>query len=263
MQHIGFMGSPFEGNWIKNKKNYKLAFASGEVKRLFRKIGHKVEDYPVIYPPIIGETEKYSLNRNINGPIRIGYSGLIMPSKGVHKLLEAIARLKKDQIEFRLDLAGEIFSKQYFNQCKYFIKENNIEEEVNWLGFINPEEMGKFYREIELLVFPSIYPEAFGMVVAEAMSYGVLPISSGVGGAFEVVVHGTDGLIYEPENSIDLYRKLKWCSKNRDNVKRMGRKARLNSLKRFSIKESGKQISNIFGEMIQSKSLDKRANEKP
>jgi glycosyltransferase involved in cell wall biosynthesis len=38
----------------------------------------------------------------------------------------------------------------------------------------------------EVLVFPSTFPEAFGMVAAEAASAGVLPVSAAHSGALEV-----------------------------------------------------------------------------
>ena len=33
IQHIGFMGSPFPGDWIPKKQPFKLAYASGGVKK--------------------------------------------------------------------------------------------------------------------------------------------------------------------------------------------------------------------------------------
>ena len=36
------------------------------------------------------------------------------------------------------------------------------------------------------------------MVVAEAMSCGVIPVSTGVGGAYEVITHEVDGLLVDP-----------------------------------------------------------------
>ena len=84
-----------------------------------------------------------------------------------------------------------------------------IGHNIEWLGFIDPDKMIEFYNNIDILVFPSLYKEAFGMVVAEAMSNGILPISTGVGGAIEVITHGIDGLLVEPGESMDLYRKIK------------------------------------------------------
>ena len=88
------------------------------------------------------------------------------------------------------------------------------------------------------------------MVVAEAMSRGVLPISSGVGGAFEVVTHGIDGFLFDPDNSEDLYRKLRWCAKNKEVMFKMSQRGKKHAQKRFSIRRSGSQLDRIYKAMV-------------
>ena len=46
--------------------------------------------------------------------------------------------------------------------------------------------MAELLPEAEALVMPSTFPEAFGMVAAEAAACGVLPVSAGHSGMLEV-----------------------------------------------------------------------------
>ncbi len=53
-------------------------------------------------------------------------------------------------------------------------------------GRLEHDEVARLVPACEALVFPSTFPEAFGMVAAEAASAGVLPLSAAHSGALEV-----------------------------------------------------------------------------
>jgi len=59
-------------------------------------------------------------------------------------------------------------------------------ESVMFAGRLEHEEVGGLVPATDALVFPSTFPEAFGMVAAEAAAAGVLPVSAGHSGALEV-----------------------------------------------------------------------------
>ena len=57
---------------------------------------------------------------------------------------------------------------------------------VAFAGRLEHDEVGALVPACDALVFPSTFPEAFGMVAAEAAAAGVLPVSAGHSGAAEV-----------------------------------------------------------------------------
>ena len=57
---------------------------------------------------------------------------------------------------------------------------------VEWIGRLEHSEVAELLPGAEALVMPSTFPEAFGMVAAEAAACGVLPVSSGHSGMLEV-----------------------------------------------------------------------------
>jgi glycosyltransferase involved in cell wall biosynthesis len=57
---------------------------------------------------------------------------------------------------------------------------------VEWLGRLEHDEVAALLPHAEALVMPSTFPEAFGMVAAEAASCGALPVSAGHSGMREV-----------------------------------------------------------------------------
>jgi glycosyltransferase involved in cell wall biosynthesis len=65
---------------------------------------------------------------------------------------------------------------------------------VRFSGRLEHDEVGELVPACDALVFPSTFPEAFGMVAAEAASAGVLPVSAHHSGAAEVSAALAEGL---------------------------------------------------------------------
>jgi glycosyltransferase involved in cell wall biosynthesis len=61
-----------------------------------------------------------------------------------------------------------------------------LAERVSWVGRLEHSELARLLPACEALVVPSTFPEAFGMVAAEAAACGVLPISAAHSGLAEV-----------------------------------------------------------------------------
>jgi glycosyltransferase involved in cell wall biosynthesis len=57
---------------------------------------------------------------------------------------------------------------------------------VEFIGRLEHDEVAELLPDSEALVMPSTFPEAFGMVAAEAAACGVLPVSAGHSGMLEV-----------------------------------------------------------------------------
>jgi glycosyltransferase involved in cell wall biosynthesis len=65
---------------------------------------------------------------------------------------------------------------------------------VGFAGRLEHDEVAELVPACDALVFPSTFPEAFGMVAAEAASAGVLPVSAHHSGAAEVSAALGEGL---------------------------------------------------------------------
>src|SRR3954454_17812957 len=61
-----------------------------------------------------------------------------------------------------------------------------LPERVAWCGRLEHAELADLLPACEALVMPSTFPEAFGMVAAEAAACGALPVSAGHSGMAEV-----------------------------------------------------------------------------
>ncbi len=61
-----------------------------------------------------------------------------------------------------------------------------LADSVEFVGRLEHDEVAELLPDAEVLVMPSTFPEAFGMVAAEAAACGALPISAGHSGMREV-----------------------------------------------------------------------------
>jgi glycosyltransferase involved in cell wall biosynthesis len=68
----------------------------------------------------------------------------------------------------------------------YLEAAKGIADSVEFIGRLEHDEVAELLPGAEALVMPSTFPEAFGMVAAEAAACGVLPVSAGHSGMWEV-----------------------------------------------------------------------------
>ncbi len=124
-------------------------------------------------------------------PTTFGYIGRLESAKGIETLLRAVTTLNERGRKFAVRLAGS-GDAQYVAHLKQAWPLANVE----YLGFCNPAD---FYRNIDVLVFPSESYESFGTVIVEAYSQGVPVIASRCGGPAELVTRKT-GKLVDPGN---------------------------------------------------------------
>lgn len=68
---------------------------------------------------------------------------------------------------------------------------------VHFLGFQQQEDLGAVYADADMLVLPSVYEETWGLVVNEAMQFGVpCVVSDRVGCAPDLIITGRTGAVF-------------------------------------------------------------------
>jgi glycosyltransferase involved in cell wall biosynthesis len=127
------------------------------------------------------------------GPLRLGFLGRIEAAKGVELLLATLRPLKAD---FRLHIGGvgndELVAR---------LKNQYSDQRFVWLGRVDPNE---FYRQIDVLVVPSLWNEPFGLVIGEANSHGIPVVAARRGGIPEIVQDGRTGFLFNPDQPSEL-----------------------------------------------------------
>lgn len=100
------------------------------------------------------------------------YIGSIEPRKGIHLLLDSLFLLKKENQDFKMNIVGKIIDDTYYQTLLDKISLYKLEKEVVFHGRVSSNVLHEFLMTTELFVFPSLL-EGYGMVLMEAMSYGI------------------------------------------------------------------------------------------
>jgi len=116
-------------------------------------------------------------HKQLTIPIQLLFVGRVDQSKGVDHLLAVAHKLKQHGLQFELTLVGDSPERPKFEA---FIKQNDLVQEVNFVGWQNMANLYHFYQRAHLIVFPST-SEGWPKVLSEAMAHGVVPIASNVG----------------------------------------------------------------------------------
>jgi glycosyltransferase involved in cell wall biosynthesis len=130
----------------------------------------------VIWNPIDFAPRTRKRMRAADADIVFGFLGRIEPSKGVDVLLEACRKLPTKG--WRLLVAGRAID----GLERYRGLADGLP--VDFIGFAERDD---FFDQIDCLVVPSVWPEAFGRTVAEAYAREVPVIGSKIGGIAEQI----------------------------------------------------------------------------
>lgn len=138
--------------------------------------------------------------------------GSISKRKGHLLLIDAIAKVVKENPTVKLNILGALSDKDYYMQIQCSIKEKGLEDHITVYPNIAYEDMLKFFTQAELFVLHT-EEESQGIVFCEAMAAGLPIVATNVGGVPWVVSDGKNGLLSKfgdidlfAENIIELLR---------------------------------------------------------
>lgn len=138
--------------------------------------------------------------------VELLFVGSLISRKGVNILIEAIERLKGEEVIFRLKIAGD--GPERFN-LERKAKELEILDSVNFMGYIpDPSRLFKLYRNADIFVLPT-FSEGFPRVLYEAMGSGLPIITTPVSGISFIMKNKQNALFIRPGSVEDIVLKVK------------------------------------------------------
>lgn len=178
-----------------------------------------------------GLTEEQIVARAcLPGPLRIAFVGNLIPRKGLHVLLDALARLPRDAWELTVvgnPAADPRYTRRIMNHPLRSASRAGGPSRgrgVSFLGSISDDELGRVLRSHHVLAVPSTY-EGFGIVYVEGMSQGLPALATTAGGASEIITEGENGFLVEPDDPVALAARLTLLYRDRDRLAQMSRAA--------------------------------------
>lgn len=170
------------------------------------------------------------------------FVGRLASEKGLPHLLNIWAKLENDFPDWKLQILGDGKEKTFVETR---IKELNLSR-CEVLGFQKPEP---YYNKAKIFCMTSLY-EGFGLVLVEAMKYGVVPFAfKSYPNVVDIISDGKDGILVTPFDTEEYATKLRDVMSHPDKLQFFSQQAEIKSQK-FSMEKIGHRWEVLFDEVI-------------
>ena len=186
-----------------------------------------------------------------NTAVRVGVVTRITPEKGIHVLVSAMRELKGKKDVQLLIVGGPYFEKDvaYMGALKQEVADLGIEDSVIFTGFLSDTRIVTSLLDIVLV--PSIIPEACPRTIIEAMAVGKPVIATPLGGSKELVTPET-GILVPPEDASAVAEAIATLATDRERLTVMGEAARDRAVQLFSSKKNTILTEAVYNELLET-----------
>lgn len=132
-------------------------------------------------------------NLSESDEFKLLYVGRMEPRRNCFFLLDLLKNVNQKGINCRLLIVGkgkEEYTRKFFDK----VKKMGLENKITYYDFIAQDELPYLYKKCDVFLLPTNY-EIFGMVLLEAMYFGVPTITTFNGGSVTIMKDGYNGYI--------------------------------------------------------------------
>ena len=166
------------------------------------------------------------------------FVGRLSSGKGVRTLLHAWRWLKGIPLKIIGD--GPLI-----DEVRSFLKTYELDG-VERLGQRESQAVIRMMKAARFLVLPSASYEGFPMTIGEAFACGVPVIAAGLGAMAELIGDRQTGLHFAAGDPEDLAAKIEWAWTHPEEMKAMGREARLEYETKYTAERNYEMLIDIY-----------------
>jgi glycosyltransferase involved in cell wall biosynthesis len=195
--------------------------------------------------------EKQDLKSELGIPdnsLVVGTVGRLVPVKGPEFLIEAARYIHSKHHNTSFVFTGDGPLKQDLEQKA---RKLGIEKNILFLGW--RDDVARIICIYDIFCLPSLN-EGMGRVLVEAMALGKPIVASDIGGIPDLVVHGKNGFLVPPKNSLQLARHIQILIEDKEKREKMGQAGKEMALN-FSKEIMVEKISNLYKELMTQKKI--------
>ncbi|MDK1030507.1 MAG: glycosyltransferase family 4 protein [Planctomycetia bacterium] len=202
------------------------------------------------------DTGDWGRELGISGHPTVIHPARMLPWKGVIYSVKALGKLRKRFPDIRLiitdtdkivDWIDEL--RGYRDDVHKFIADRGLTENVICRSFSYFELPG-VYNHCDVVIYPTIGEEPFGLVPIEGMACEKPVVVSASGGLVESVVDGETGYIVKKADSDALADRIGKLLEDKELATRMGKAGRQRVLKLFTRQRMTRQVVSLYRKAI-------------
>jgi len=171
----------------------------------------------------------------------------LWPQKGVHVLLEALARLRARDLP--VVIAGDGPERATLTRRAAALGLAG----VRFVGSLNRDAIRSLYQQSRWVVVPSLWPEIFGLICVEAFASGRAVIAAAIGGLPELVTPGADGWLFPPGDAEALAGQMDWMLRHPEAAQAMGAAARQKVEQDYALDQHYQRIYNLYQTVLRER----------
>jgi len=178
------------------------------------------------------------------------FVGRLNAWKGQQLFVEAATRIAEQHAQALFLVAGDAPNKQphFREEFLELLEAKGLGERLRFLGFF--ADTHALYSAANASVVPSLLPEPFGLVAAEAMAASLPVIAADHGGLAEIVEHGVTGLCFEPGNLERLMEAMQSLLQDPRAAQAMGQAGKLRQERLFSVGRYQKDFLQLYDDVL-------------
>lgn len=123
----------------------------------------------------------------------IGYIGQLEGRRNIDFLINTFSKVNKENSNTKLLIIGK-GTEEYEKMCTNLIRKDKLEDKIIIIKQINQDSIKEIYKLMDIFLLATSY-EIFGMVLLEAMYYGIPVITTYNGGSSAMIKNGYNGYI--------------------------------------------------------------------
>jgi teichuronic acid biosynthesis glycosyltransferase TuaC len=172
--------------------------------------------------------------------------GNLIPSKGHELLLRALSHILPGYPNVSCEIVGDGPEREHLSKLAH---DCNIADKINFLGRQNRKQVADAMRRCTLFALPSRY-EGLGCVYLEAMSAGKPAIACRGQGIDEIIRHGSNGWLIEPDNVPELIAAITTLLGDVQLRHQIGEAARRTVLQRFTSSLQASELAAVYRKCV-------------
>jgi glycosyltransferase involved in cell wall biosynthesis len=186
----------------------------------------------------------------VKDPNRVVFTGSLQEKKGIYQLMKAWNLVCEWMPQARL----EVFGRGALDRVKAVL-DVRAADSVHFVGHVSRKELFRHLAEASVAVFPS-YAECFAMGPMEAMACGTTVIYTSRSSGLELITHGVDGLVIDPDDVEDLARQIVYVLQHSERNLELARRGRERVTNHFDITFVAQRHEAFYRGLIAGESND-------
>jgi glycosyltransferase involved in cell wall biosynthesis len=171
-------------------------------------------------------------------------------SKGIDVLLHAWGRMMHEPSGWRTNLKPKLClvgDGNLLSQLEHIAKELDIRESIEFLGL--REDVVDLLQRAWGFVLPSRW-EGMPNALLEAMACGLPCVATRVSGSEDIITHGINGLLVEPEQPVELAQALRDLIEDTDLARRLSVEARATVIGHYRLSSVVEECEKLYDNLV-------------